>query len=124
MANITVLALDPETRDLYFDDEGIMVSRSDGEAIAQNIRNNLLTWKGEFPLDTSHGTEWPRVVGQPTNEGMEEADDVIRASVFQEPYVREITSLIPELAGRNVGVELQASLQDGSIVRMEVKADG
>ena len=57
MADITVLALDPETRDLYFDDEGIMVSRSDGEAIAQNIRNNLLTWKGEFPLDTSHGTE-------------------------------------------------------------------
>ena len=42
MADITVLALDPETRDLYFDDEGIMVSRSDGEAIAQNIRNHLL----------------------------------------------------------------------------------
>ena len=124
MAEVTVLALDPETRDLYFDDEGIMVSRFDGEAIAQNIRTNLLTWKDEFPLDTSHGTEWPRVVGQPTNEGKANADDVIRASVFQEPYVREITSLIPELDGRNVGVELQASLQDGSNVRMEVKADG
>ena len=108
----------------YFEGTSNKVVRSASEAIAQNIRNNLLTWKGEFPLDTSHGTEWPRVVGQPTNEGMGEADDVIRTSVFQEPYVREITSLIPELDGRNIGVELQANLYDGSTVRMEVKEDG
>lgn len=124
MANITVLALDPETRDLCFDDDGIMMSRTDSDAIAQNIWTNLLTWKGEFPLNTGHGTDWTRVVGQPTNEGVDASDDVIRESVFQEPYVREITGLIPELDGRNIGVELQANLYDGSTIRMEVKADG
>lgn len=62
MAKITVLKLDPESRDLCFDADGIMDQLEDGEAIAQNIRNNLNTWKGEFELDTSHGTAWERIV--------------------------------------------------------------
>ena len=56
MAKISALKLDPETRDLCFDADGIMEVVEDGNAIAQNIRNNLLTWKGEFPLNTGHGT--------------------------------------------------------------------
>ena len=52
MANITVLALDPQTGDLCFDANGMLMLREDAEAIAQNVRNNLLTWKGEFPLNT------------------------------------------------------------------------
>ena len=63
MANIMTLALDPETRDLMFDADGMLQCVYDGEAIAQNIRNNLHTWKGEFPLNTAHGTDWERVVG-------------------------------------------------------------
>ena len=55
MANITVLALDPQTGDLCFDANGMLMLREDAEAIAQNVRNNLLTWKGEFPLNTDHG---------------------------------------------------------------------
>lgn len=123
MANITVLALDEETRDLVFDDAGMMELREDGEAIAQNIRNNLLTWKGEFPLNTDHGTDWRRVVEQPLSMALDEADDVLRASIFQEPYVRQIDELTPRLDGRNLGVEFAGSLYDGSTVRMEVKAN-
>ena len=90
MAKISALKLDPETRDLCFDADGIMEVVEDGNAIAQNIRNNLLTWKGEFPLNTGHGTEWQRVMGRPISEAQDEADDVLRASIFQEPYVKEI----------------------------------
>ena len=68
MANITVLALDPQTGDLCFDANGMLMLREDAEAIAQNVRNNLLTWKGEFPLNTDHGTDWERVVQQPRSE--------------------------------------------------------
>lgn len=57
MENITVLALDPQTGDLCFDANGMLMLREDAEAIAQNVRNNLLTWKGEFPLNTDHGTD-------------------------------------------------------------------
>lgn len=86
MANITVLALDPQTGDLCFDANGMLMLREDAEAIAQNVRNNLLTWKGEFPLNTDHGTDWERVVQQPRSEAVDEADSVVRSSIFQEPY--------------------------------------
>lgn len=122
MAKISALKLDPETRDLCFDADGIMEVVEDGNAIAQNIRNNLLTWKGEFPLNTGHGTEWQRVMGRPISEAQDEADDVLRASIFQEPYVKEIDELTPEITGRNLGAEFTGTLYDGSTVRMEVTA--
>ena len=103
MANITVLALDPQTGDLCFDANGMLMLREDAEAIAQNVRNNLLTWKGEFPLNTDHGTDWERVVQQPRSEAVDEADSVVRSSIFQEPYVQEISSLsMTPMAGRSV----------------------
>ena len=82
MANITVLALDPQTGDLCFDANGMLMLREDAEAIAQNVRNNLLTWKGEFPLNTDHGTDWERVVQQPRSEAVDEADSVCAGNQF------------------------------------------
>lgn len=76
----------PQTGDLCFDANGMLMLREDAEAIAQNVRNNLLTWKGEFPLNTDHGTDWERVVQQPRSEAVDEADSVVRSSIFQEPY--------------------------------------
>lgn len=103
MANITVLALDPQTGDLCFDANGMLMLRENAEAIAQNVRNNLLTWKGEFPLNTDHGTDWERVVQQPRSEAVDEADSVVRSSIFQEPYVQEISSLSMTADGRALG---------------------
>lgn len=123
MAKIIVLKLDPENRDICFNADGIMEHLEDGEAIAQNIRNNLNTWKGEFELDPSHGTEWERIVGQPESGIEDEADDVLRTSIFQEPYVREIESLTPIVEGRKIGAEFYGTLYDGSTVRVEAKAN-
>lgn len=123
MANITVLKLDPESRDLCFDSEGILDHLEDAEAIAQNIRNNLNTWRGEFELDTSHGTEWERVVGQPASDMEDESDDVLRKSIFQEPYVREIESLSCAIDGRTIEADFSGTLYDGSTVRVEVKSE-
>lgn len=117
-----VLALNEE-RDIYFDADGILARRYDGEAVTQNIQNNLLTWKGEFPLNTDHGTDWPRVVGRPTSEAIDEADDVLRESIFQEPYVKQIDEITPKLEGRSLGAEFSATLYDGTTVRTEVKAN-
>lgn len=123
MAKITVLKLDPESRDLCFDSDGILDQLEDAEAIAQNIRNNLNTWRGEFELDTSHGTEWERVVGQPTSDIEDESDDVLRESIFQEPYVREIESLSCAIDGRSIEADFSGTLYDGSTVRVEVKRE-
>lgn len=123
MANMMTLALDPATYDLFFDEEGMIACVYDGEVIAQNIRNNLLTWKGEFPLNTDHGTEWERVVGRPLSEAYDEADDVLRVSIFQEPYVQTIDSLTPLLEGRHLGAEFTGTLYDSSTVRLEVMSN-
>lgn len=123
MAKITVLKLDLESRDLCFDSEGILDHLEDAEAIAQNIRNNLNTWRGEFELDTSHGTEWERVVGLPASGMEDEADDVLRESIFQEPYVREIESLSCAIDGRTIEADFSGTLYDGSTVRVEVKSE-
>ena len=120
MANITVLALDPQTGDLCFDANGMLMLREDAEAIAQNVRNNLLTWKGEFPLNTDHGTDWERVVQQPRSEAVDEADSVVRSSIFQEPYVQEISSLSMTADGRALGVEFSGVLYNGETIRVEV----
>ena len=114
MANIMTLALDPETRDLMFDADGMLQCVYDGEAIAQNIRNNLHTWKGEFPLNTAHGTDWERVVGRPKSEAEDEADDV----------VREIESLAITADGRSIGADFSGILYDGSTIRVGVNTDG
>ena len=100
MANITVLALDPQTGDLCFDANGMLMLREDAEAIAQNVRNNLLTWKGEFPLNTD------------------------RSSIFQEPYVQEISSLSMTADGRALGVEFSGVLYNGETIRVEVNTGG
>ena len=123
MADITVLKLSQDSRDLCFDENGSLETLEDGEAIAQNIRNNLLTWKGEFDLNTDHGTDWKRVAGLPPDEAADLADDVIRRSVFQEPYVREIDRIIPQLEGRTLGADFTGKLYDGSTVRVEVKSE-
>lgn len=123
MADITVLKLGQETRDLCFDENGIMEILEDGEAIAQNIRNNLLTWKGECELVPSHGTEWDRVVGLHPAQAVDEADDALRRSIFQEPYVQEIDSLDIQAEGRQLNVDFTGKLYDGKTVRVEVNTD-
>ena len=115
MANITVLALDPQTGDLCFDANGMLMLREDAEAIAQNVRNNLLT---------DHGTDWERVVQQPRSEAVDEADSVVRSSIFQEPYVQEISSLSMTADGRALGVEFSGVLYNGETIRVEVNTGG
>ena len=123
MADITVLKIDPETRDLCFDENGMMQIVEDGEAIAQNIRNNLLAWMGEFELVPEHGTEWDRVAGQHPSRAIDEADDVLRRSIFQEPYVQEIEDLDLQVEDRTLHAAFSGKLFDGSSVRVEVDND-
>lgn len=105
-------------------DSRMLMLREDAEAIAQNVRNNLLTWKGEFPLNTDHGTDWERVVQQPRSEAVDEADSVVRSSIFQEPYVQEISSLSMTADGRALGVEFSGVLYNGKTIRVEVNTGG
>ena len=50
------LRIDPETMDIPIDENGDMEYVYGDDTTAQCVRLTLLTWKGTFPLDETHGT--------------------------------------------------------------------
>ena len=118
--NMTLL-INPETRDLEFDDDGIMERIYDDETTMQSIRLTLQTWKNEFFLDTTHGTEYERILGMKTHElPPDEIGEVLREAIFQEGEVSQINSVIAKINGRTVESEFDATLYSGRIISMEV----
>lgn len=59
MENIT-LRIDQETQDLVLDDSGSLELIGDAETVAQCVRLTLETFKGEWFLDTDHGTDYDK----------------------------------------------------------------
>ena len=79
------LRIDPQTRDIVFDEDGMLETISGDEATAQAVRQTLLVYKGEFPLVPSHGTDYEKIMGKKPNElEDDEVPEVIREGVFQE----------------------------------------
>ena len=120
--NMTLL-IDPETRDLVFDEGGNFVKIYDADTTVQNVRHALLTWKSEFFADLVHGTDYERIVGTNQNEiDISEIQDVIREAIFQENDVSLINTLNVSYDGRNVTAEFSATLVNGETIVSEVTA--
>ena len=118
----TVWALDPETKDLLFDEDGILITAEGEAASLQGVRLTLEAWKGDFELVPDHGTDYERILGEPADE--EAADEVIREAVFQENSLAYLENLSVAVNGRTLEVSFTGCLEDGTAVSMEVKTDG
>ena len=117
------LKIDPVTRDLVLDDDGIMEVVTGDDVPAQNVRLTLQAWRGEFPFVPSHGTEYDRIMGKKPGELTEdEVPEVIRDAVFQEPEVEEVQEVSYNLEGRALDVSVSDRLADGETINAEVKA--
>lgn len=117
------LLIDPETRDLVFDEDGSFVKIYGADTTVQNVRHALLTWKAEFFADLAHGTDYERIVGTNQNEiDVNEIQDIIREAIFQEDEVSRIDTLNVSCDGRNVTVEFSAALVRGGTIALEVTA--
>jgi len=118
--NMTLL-IDPETRDLVFDDEGSFQKIYAHDTMIQNVRHALITWKREFFSDPEHGTDYERIVGTNQNEiDNEEIKEIIREAIFQEPNVSRIDELSVSYDGRSVSAKFSATLIDGEQISLEV----
>lgn len=114
------LRLDPETRDLVFDEAGILETVEGDGATAQNVTNTLNAWKGEFFLEGTHGTDYSRILGRDSYDVLDgEADDVFREAIFQESRVTVIRSLEVSISGRDLDASFQAELADGTQIVKE-----
>ena len=111
MDNMT-LKLDPYTRDLIFDDEGILETIYDDETSAQNVRNTLLVY----------GTDYDKIMGRKASSLPEdEIEEIIRSAIFQETTVSQIVDVQPAFSGRGLNIAFQGLLQSGAYITSEVK---
>ena len=122
MENMTLL-IDPETRDLVFDDTGSFKKIFDMDTTIQNVRHALLTWKAEFFADQEHGTDYERIMGVSEND-LEpgEVEEVIREAVFQESEVSRVDEISVSIENRSVSVEISATLDSGETINLGVTA--
>lgn len=121
-SNMT-LFIDPDTRDLSFDEHGYLKTLAGSDTTAQNVRNALLTWKAEFFADSTHGTDYERILAQNFNDvDSDEIKEVIREAIFQEPAVSRIDSMEVSTEGRSVSVVFSATLVSGESISLEVSA--
>lgn len=117
------LLIDPDTRDLVFDDDGSFKKIYETDTIVQNVRHALITWKNEFFADDEHGTDYDRIMGVNQNElDDDEVREVIREAVFQEPYVPRVEKIDVTYENRNITVQLLAVLMDEEKITLEVTA--
>jgi hypothetical protein len=109
--------IDPETRDLVFGPDGDITLSYGLDTVAQCVRVTLQVYKGEFPLDPGHGTDYARIMGA---KGVSDAEKiaVLREGVYQEACIRSVKRLDVSSAGRGVAASLAAETADGGAVSL------
>lgn len=118
------LKIDEKTRDLVFDDDGCFEEIYGDESSAQAVRLTLLVYKGEFPLDITHGTDYDRIMGQPLSRlPQDEIEEILREAIFQEEEVLQIDSMDLTQKGRSLGVSIVGTLTSGKIIKTETEVD-
>lgn len=118
MSDNRTLKIDPETHDLVLDGDGSIVEVSGAETVAQCVRLTLETFKGEWFLDTAHGTDYDQIIG----DGTGDPETILRAAIFQETGVQYIDSLSVSRQGRQIQAVFTGRLADGTEISMEVTA--
>lgn len=112
------LKIDPDTHDIVLDGEGTMVMISGAETVAQCVRLTLETFKGEWFLDTDHGTDYEQIVG----DGTGDPENILRAAIYQETEVQYIDGLTVTRKGRQIEAAFTGRLRDGTAISLEVTA--
>lgn len=110
-----------EDRDLVLDDDGFIEHIYGDETTAQCVRLTLQTWKNEFFLDITHGTEYDRILGKKPHElPNDEVGEVLREAIFQETDVAQVNRVTADIGEMAVTAEFEGQLYSGKTISMEV----
>ena len=84
-------AVDSRTNDLYLAPDGNLAMVEDAHAVGQHVRQRLMTFEGEWFLDTAAGVPWlDQLLGRSYDSALAEA--VVKAEILDTDGVEEITS--------------------------------
>lgn len=118
MANIT-WKIDPDTRDLAFDDEGLLITVDGDSTSAQNIRMTLESWRGDFDLVLDHGTDYTKILVNQADD--DTTEEIIREAIFQEDNMGVLEKLSVERdENRKLSISFSGQLNNGTAINMEV----
>lgn len=107
-----------ETGDLVIGEDGIMETLSGIDTTAQNIRMNLKTGIGDFPLVPSHGTDYEKIFKEDTE--LQDIAEEFRESIYQESAVTMVEDLTTAKEGRDMHVSFRAVTAAGDTLESEV----
>lgn len=113
------LALDAKTHDLILDDNDLIVI-DNAERVAQQIKIQLLTWLGEWFLDTMHGVPYLDYI-LVKNPSLELIASIFREQIMKVDDVDCVNSLEIDYNAqtRTMTVEYEASTSYGLVSRKE-----
>ena len=86
------LSIDQETNDLHLDTDGNLATVTSAEAVGQHARARLLTFFGEWYLDTESGVPWLSDVLGKSSNNTEIADTIVKAELLDTQGVTDITT--------------------------------
>ncbi|QJD54327.1 tail protein [Aminobacter phage Erebus] len=85
------LAINPETNDLYLAAGGELATVTGAKAVGEHVRQRLMTFEGEWFLDTTAGVVWlDRIFAREYDPALAEA--VVKAEILDTDGVVEIIS--------------------------------
>lgn len=89
MSNHFGLAINPTTNDLFLDSTGALAVVTDAAAVGQHVRQRLMTFYGEWFLDTEAGVKWlTQIMAKSYDPALAEA--VVKAEVLDTDGVTSI----------------------------------
>lgn len=87
----TGLAIHPDTNDLYLASSGDLAVARDAKAVGEHVRQRLMTFHGEWFLDTAAGVPWlEKIFARAYDPALAEA--VVKAEILDTEGVIEITA--------------------------------
>jgi hypothetical protein len=111
--------IDPDTKDLTFDNEGILKNVSGDSTSVQNVRMTLESWIGDFDLVPDHGTDYEKILVDQVDE--DTAEEIIREAIFQEDTMGVLGNIsIDRDEKRKLNISFSGQLDTGTAIDMEV----
>lgn len=83
------IAIDPDTNDLFLGTDGNLAVVTDAAAVGQHVRQRLMTFEGEWFLDTTAGVPWlSDILGKRYDPEL--AESVVKAEILATDGVASI----------------------------------
>lgn len=100
------IAIDPTTNDIFFRSNKSLAIVTEAEAVGQHVRKRLLTYDGEWFLDTAAGVTWlTEILARKYDPAL--AESVVKAEILETDGVTSIESFSVSFEKRTRGLRIR-----------------